>query len=140
MITLAQILLPELQAHGSRAYPDECCGAMFGSRSGETKHCTHLEPLDNHSPENRRRRFAVTTEDYQRMEAYAATHHLTLLGFYHSHPDHPPRPSETDLKFAWPFFSYLIMNVEKGVPGPIHSYELDLDTHQFREESLNWIS
>ena len=61
----------------------------------------------------------------------------TLLGFYHSHPDHPPIPSETDLKFAWPFFSYPILTVKKGEFTEIKSYILDLEQSEFKSEQIS---
>lgn len=140
MITLSQTHLRELSEHARQAYPDECCGALFGRRISHVKQCTLLRPMDNQSTENRRRRFAITTEDYKKLEAYGADNQLELLGFYHSHPDHPAQPSATDLQYAWPFFSYIIMNVEKGVPGPVNSFELDMETNQFRDESVSWLT
>ena len=61
---------------------------------------------------------------------------VSLLGFYHSHPDHPPKPSETDLKFAWPFFSYPIISVKKGRAAELKSFVLDLDLNKLVEEPV----
>jgi proteasome lid subunit RPN8/RPN11 len=148
MITISQTLLSELQAHGVREFPHECCGAMLGeqtlnSETGDlTKQIIELIPIDNHwtvsddDGFDKRRRFAIRPEDYQAVEKAAKAKNLTLLGFYHSHPDHPAIPSATDLKFAWPNFSYIIQSIITKVPAEIHSYVLDLDAGQFKPEGL----
>ena len=92
--------------------------------------------LENTSTENKQRRFAITDQDYKWLEEQAKDKQLSLLGFYHSHPDHPAKPSETDLKFAWPFFSYLIQSVNKETANDCLSYVLDVATGQFVSEEL----
>ena len=59
-----------------------------------------------------------------------------LLGFYHSHPDHPARPSQYDLDHAWPFFSYIIVSVRGGVPEDMTSWRLQEDRSAFDQEDL----
>lgn len=138
MITLSKTLLSEIQAHGVDTYPDECCGAMLGKMNYDTgeKHTQKLVKIENNSDENKKRRFAISADDYKFLEATAKAEGLDLLGFYHSHPDHPAKPSETDLKFAWPIFSYIIQSIIKKEATDVFSYELDLDTQQFKDETL----
>ena len=62
-----------------------------------------------------------------------------VLGFYHSHPDHPARPSEYDRINAWPFYSYLIVSILHAAPDAMTSWQLDVATEQFAEEqSICW--
>jgi len=141
MITLSKTHLSEINNHGQLAYPEECCGAMLGTLDFEKniKTTEKLVRIENTSTENRHRRFAITPEDYKSLETQAKQEGLTLLGFYHTHPDHPPIPSETDLKYAWPVFSYIILSVRNGDPAQCLSYQLNLDTEKFEPEELKII-
>ncbi len=144
MITISPTHLTEIQDHGKEAYPYECCGAILGqvdTKEG-TKIGTQILRIENNwqdqgEGETRHRRFAITAEDYRFLEKTAKQKELTLLGFYHTHPDHPAKPSGTDLSYAWPFFSYIILSVEKGQPKDIYSYELDTDKSEFFSEQLS---
>lgn len=136
MITLSKTHLSELHQHGIEAYPEECCGAMLGRMLTDSKQVVELVRIENQSTENKHRRFAVTAEDYKAIEDLAKEKKLSLLGFYHTHPDHPAQPSETDLKFAWPFFSYIILSVTKGKPDTLNSFVFDLDKNELIEEKV----
>ena len=122
-----------IRAHGSDAYPNECCGALIG-RGG-----TVLETLalPNMTDEGPRTRFRVTPNDYRAAERRADELGAELLGFYHSHPDHPARPSQYDLDHAWPFFSYVIVSVRDGVSGDMTAWRLREDRSAFDQEELN---
>ncbi len=142
MITIFPTHLTDIQAEGIAAYPEECCGAMLGlldPKTGE-KQVQKLIPLDNQweeTPgETKARRFAVSPQAYQWVEKKAKEEQLQVLGFYHSHPDHPAFPSDTDLAYAWPLFSYIIISIPKASPGDIHSFELDLNSGKFKQEKL----
>ena len=141
MITLSKTLLSKLESHAVQTYPEECCGAMLGSLDPQTqeKIVEVVIEIDNVSEENKKRRFMIKPEEYQRVEAEAKAQGCVLLGFYHSHPDHPPIPSETDLKFAWPVFSYVILSVEKAVSKICKSYVLGLESGKFEEEPVQFI-
>jgi proteasome lid subunit RPN8/RPN11 len=122
-----------IRAHGSETYPNECCGALIG-RDG-----TVLETLalPNTTDEGPRTRFRVTPNDYLAAERRADELGAELLGFYHSHPDHPARPSQYDLDHAWPFFSYVIVSVRDGVSGDMTAWRLREDRSAFDQEELN---
>ena len=135
-IGVSAALRREIGAHGSDAYPHECCGALLG-RAGPEKEVTRLRRIDNaRSPENAHNRFLVTDEDYRRAETAADRADLDLLGFYHSHPDHPARPSQYDLDHALPWFSYVIVAVAEGEPGKMTSWVLAEDRSRFEEERI----
>ena len=132
-VQLPSAVLDEIRRHGAAAYPDECCGALIGTRAREVIRTVRL---GNTSEGERRRRFLVGPEDYRRAEAAAAEADEQLLGFYHSHPDHPARPSAFDLENAWPNFSYVIVSVVAGNPREIRSWRLQPDRSAFAEETV----
>jgi len=122
-----------IRAHGVETYPNECCGALIG-RDGVV---TSTYALPNTTEEGPRRRFLVRPSDYQEAEKRASQAGGDLLGFYHSHPDHPARPSQYDLDHAWPFFSYVIVSVREGVSQDMTSWRLREDRSAFDPEDLN---
>jgi len=121
-----------IRAHGVETYPNECCGALIG-RDGVV---TTTYALPNTTEEGPRRRFLVRPSDYQEAEKRAAEAGGDLLGFYHSHPDHPASPSQYDLDHAWPFFSYVIVSVREGVSEDMTSWRLREDRSAFDPEEL----
>jgi proteasome lid subunit RPN8/RPN11 len=121
-----------IRRHGIETYPNECCGALYG-RDGAV---TETFALPNTTEEGPRRRFLVRPQDYQQAERRATELGVELLGFYHSHPDHPARPSQFDLDHAWPFFSYIIVSVREGVPQDLTSWRLREDRSAFDEEAV----
>jgi proteasome lid subunit RPN8/RPN11 len=123
-----------IRQHGVETYPNECCGALFG-REGQV---TATFALSNTTEEGPRRRFLVRPEDYRSAEREASARGAELLGFYHSHPDHPARPSQYDLDHAWPFFSYIIVSVRGGVPEDVTSWRLRDDRSGFDPEPLTY--
>jgi proteasome lid subunit RPN8/RPN11 len=135
------ILLPEeaaeaIRLHGSESYRDEACGVLYGRATPAGKSVVRAAPMVNSREEERHRRFVVTAADYRLAEAEASRSGLTLLGFYHSHPDHPAYPSAFDLEHALPFFSYVIVAVEGGTPKEMRSFVLAEDRSEFLEEKL----
>lgn len=121
-----------IRAHGAETYPNECCGAFYG-RDGVA---TATFALPNTTEEGPRRRFLVRPQDYLKAERRATELGLEFLGFYHSHPDHPARPSQFDLDHALPFFSYIIVAVRGGTPEAMTSWRLREDRSAFDEEAL----
>ncbi len=121
-----------INGHGVETYPNECCGALIG-RDGVV---TATHALPNTTEEGPRRRFRVRPQDYMAAEKRATEAGGELLGFYHSHPDHPARPSQYDLDHAWPVFSYVIVSVREGVAGDMTSWRLREDRSAFDEERL----
>lgn len=93
-------------------------------------------PLPNVERDSPRVRFSVSPQDYLAMEDEADARGLRLLGFWHSHPDHPARPSETDRHFAWQGLLTLVIAVEKGVPAALTAWDLPGEDLPFRERTL----
>lgn len=131
-VILSPAALDAMTKHAADAYPHECCGAMIDV-GGEI---VDALPLSNVTQEEAARRFVVGPADYRKAEARASALGGTLAGFYHSHPDHPARPSETDLDAAWPTLSYVIISVSAGVPGAITCWRLRDDRSAFDEKDL----
>lgn len=140
VIIIPKTCLFEMQDHGAEAYPLECCGAVLGKIKSENKLIQKIIRIENTSAENKHRRFAITTEDYKNIEKLAKEAELQLVGFYHTHPDHPAFPSETDLQYAWPMFSYIIISIKSKIPHEINSFILNLDTNAFDPEPLQTVT
>ena len=121
-----------IRIHGQETYPHECCGALVGRDGGVTA----IVALPNTTDEGPRRRFMVRPSDYQLAERRAAELGGELLGFYHSHPDHPARPSQYDLDHAWPTFAYIIVAVAEGSATDMTVWFLQEDRSRFEEGSL----
>ena len=121
-----------IQRHGREAYPNECCGALIGSGTNVRR----AVGLPNTTEEGPRRRFLVRPADYRQAEEDARRVGGELLGFYHSHPDAPARPSQYDLDHAWPTFWYVIVAVEQGQPAAMTVWQLKEDRSGFEERRL----
>src|SRR6266446_6513931 len=122
-----------IRRHGQETYPHECCGAMVG-RDG---HVTAAVALPNTTDEGPRRRFLDRPSDYRMAEQRAGELGGELLGFYHSHPDHPARPSQYDLDHAWPTFAYVIVSVAAGEARETTVWFLKEDRTTFEEGTLH---
>ena len=122
-----------IRAHGQETYPHECCGALVG----RDDHVSAVVALPNTTEEGPRRRFLVRPSDYREAERRATDIGAELLGFYHSHPDHPARPSQYDLDHAWPNFAYIIVAVAQGAAADMTVWFLKEDRSSFDEGRLN---
>ena len=122
-----------IRRHGEETYPHECCGALVG-RDGLT---TAVVALPNTTEEGPRRRFLVRPADYRLAEQRADELGGELLGFYHSHPDHPARPSQYDLDHAWPTFAYVIVAVAAGAAADMTVWYLKDDRTTFEKGELH---
>ena len=132
-VVLKTAVAAAIRDHGRQAFPHEWCGAMLG-RDGVV---LEAYALANTTEEGPRRRFLVRPADYRAAEKRAREAGLDLLGFYHSHPDHPARPSQYDLDHAWPSFSYVIVSVMAGEDTDLTSWRLKDDRTAFEEEAVN---
>jgi proteasome lid subunit RPN8/RPN11 len=132
-LTIPPAVDAAIRRHGEETYPHECCGALLGSNGAVTA----VLALPNTTEEGPRRRFMVRPSDYQAAERRATELGVELLGFYHSHPDHPARPSQYDLDHAWPTFAYIIVAVAEGVAKDMTVWYLQEDRSRFEEGSLN---
>jgi proteasome lid subunit RPN8/RPN11 len=139
-IRLTAPILDIIRRHGAATYPNECCGALVGTLGDDgVVDVLDALPLPNTTEEGPRRRFLVRGSDYRQAESSARERDADLLGFYHSHPDHPAQPSSYDLEHAWPNFSYVIVAVSHGSPQQIRSWRLSADRSTFHEENIETV-
>jgi proteasome lid subunit RPN8/RPN11 len=132
--------LQAIQEHGATSYPYECCGLLLGNPVGsEDKALVETWAVQNVWEANEdnpladgagaERRYLIPPEEILKGEQYARAQKLEIIGYYHSHPDHPAQPSEFDREFAWPWYSYVIVAVRVGVAEAVTSWVLDDERH-----------
>lgn len=125
-----------IHAHLSRAYPDEGCGVLLGRDVEGGREVVGIMPLENRLEESRHNRYVIAPGQFLAADRVARDAGLDVIGFFHSHPDHPARPSSFDLKHAWPYYSYLIVSVVRGEAVEIRSFRLAEDRSRFEEETV----
>jgi proteasome lid subunit RPN8/RPN11 len=128
-VRLAAEALAAIRREAARADPHEGCGALLGG-TGLVRETLALPNQETGSP---RTRFTVAPRDYLAVEAAADARGLALVGFWHSHPDHPARPSETDRAYAWPGLLTLVIAVERGEPRELTAWEVPGPEAPFRQ-------
>jgi len=130
--------LARIYAHGRATYPEECCGVMIGSlEAGQQIVISEVISAENErDDENRHNRFLISPQVLLSAQRRARENNMDVLGYYHSHPDHPARPSEFDREHAWPGISYMIVSVAKGEVADARSWRLVDDRSRFDEEDL----
>ncbi len=134
---LSAEILTKIHAHGEAAYPEEGAGLLLGSVEGEQKSVVSLLELSNQrEADARHNRYLLTAEDYLHGEQEAARRGLDVLGVFHSHPDHPNRPSEFDREWAMPWFSYIITSVQAGRAVESRAWVLSEDRSHFEEQEI----
>jgi proteasome lid subunit RPN8/RPN11 len=135
-ITVSARESERIRAHLCRAYPDEGCGVLIGRDGDGAREVVDIVALENRSRDSLHNRYLVAPEQFLAAERVARGAGLEVIGFYHSHPDHPARPSAFDLQHAWPYYSYLIVNVTRGEAGAARSWRLAEDRSGFEEETV----
>jgi len=138
MLILPNELEKTIRTESENAYPNECCGILMGAIDDTgTKTVRQVEAIVNAREDGaQHNRFLITAEDMLHAERTARAAKLDVIGFYHSHPDHPSAPSEYDKTHALPFYSYVIVAVEKGVSTELTSWELTPDRAAFLSENF----
>src|SRR6516164_8488909 len=141
-VSISSGLAERIRKHGAEAYPHECCGALLGrdpdsggdrKRPREVLDCLPLVNRREDSPNNR---FSIAPLDVIEADRVAQARGIELIGWYHSHPDHPAKPSEYDRSHAWPWFSYIIISVRAGVPEEMTSWRLIDDRSEYAQETI----
>ena len=137
-LQLSDEVLARIHAHGEESYPEEGAGFLLGADSGNgARAVISIFPLTNsREDEARHNRYLITPEDYLKAELTADRLGLSLIGVFHSHPDHPNRPSEFDREWAQPFFSYIITRVDEGKAVNSRSWKLLEDRSNYEEEEI----
>lgn len=132
MLHLPKNIYDEIIAHAKGAYPHECCGALIG----EGKDIAAARPMENINKDRANDRYEINPKELLKIEKDAAGKGLEVIGFYHSHPDHPDRPSAFDRERAWPFYSYVIVAVQNGKDISAKSWTFEDEKEPFREEEI----
>jgi proteasome lid subunit RPN8/RPN11 len=136
VLKIREDLARRIQSHGVETYPHECCGALLGRDAENSREVLDLLPLENRRNDSPRNRFEVTPEDVRLAESTARAKQLDLIGWYHSHPDAPARPSEFDREHAWPWYSYIIVSIQARAPGDTKSWRLRDDRSAYDPEAI----
>lgn len=138
LITLSTKQLAEINAHGERDFPYECCGLLIGHyETNGAKAVLETYPISNAREESaKRNRFLIEPDELMKGERYARSKDLEVVGFYHSHPESPAVPSQYDLEHAWPTYSYIIVSVIAGKAGDLFSWEQEQDRSKFLREEM----
>src|SRR5687767_8184581 len=130
-------LARQIEQHGVRAYPAECCGIMFGREDLSHRIVERVRSTENvFEASEQGRRFSIDPLELMRAERDAAGAGQLVLGFYHSHPDHPARPSDFDRSRAWPFYSYVIVSIQSGAAVDMTSWVLDDANGAFQRQQI----
>jgi proteasome lid subunit RPN8/RPN11 len=140
MLTLNSLLYGQLRKHGEETYPHECCGVLLGHFQGEDRVVSEVVRAGNTRDDRPQDRYNIDPRELVRIQRQGRERGLDIVGFYHSHPDHPARWSPTDLAEAhWIGCSYVITAVEKGNAAQTNAFVLGGTTEedkQFQDEEI----
>ena len=126
--------LAAIQTHGAEGYPNEICGIMLGPQGDHS--VTEVRRARNIIVERSRDRYEIDPRDHIRIQREADETGLDIVGYYHSHPDHPARASVFDTERAWAGYVYVIVSIERGKPVDANAFVADEDGGPFRPEPL----
>jgi proteasome lid subunit RPN8/RPN11 len=137
MIYLTEEHIKQIEAHGERTYPHECGGMLIGRFENDKKTVSELLPMENAmDAEQQHNRVLILPRDVLKAERYAREKKLDVVGYYHSHPDHPAVPSQFDLDHALPVWTYIIVSIEKGKAVDLRTWEMENDRSRFNAEEM----
>ncbi|MBI5787577.1 MAG: M67 family metallopeptidase [Candidatus Schekmanbacteria bacterium] len=134
MLKISRNLLEDIYQHVRRDYPYECCGIITG-RNDPIKEVLATHPVANLNKERTHDRYELDPRQFQLIDDQARKQGLSVLGFYHSHPDHPCAPSEFDRDHAWEGYSYMIIAIAAGQRIEVTSWTIN-DKGRFEEEEI----
>jgi proteasome lid subunit RPN8/RPN11 len=138
-LRLPGTLADDIRRHGEAAYPAECCGALVGLVRGDGKEVVRLAPAVNRRTDDPHR-YLIAPDDLRRLESEVRAAGLEVVGYYHSHPDHPAAPSAFDADHAWPWYSYVIVRIDRGRGAGLTSWVLADDRPHMLSEPLDVFS
>ena len=123
-------------AHARQTYPNECCGAMLGSTDGERKDVRVALPLQNAFEGAQAARYELRPEDLLAADKAARQRNMDLIGIYHSHPDCDAYFSRTDLQNSCPWYSFVVLSIQKGEFSHANSWLPNFDQTEAAKEEL----
>ena len=128
--------LEQIRRHGEQTYPHECCGFLLGKSDDGLNTLSEVYPAENERSDSRHNRYLITPDQYRRADIHARESGVGIVGYYHSHPDHPAAPSGYDLDHScWPGESYIIVSVERGKAAALNSFTKP-DYESFAQEEI----
>ena len=123
-----------IREEGRTSYPHECCGFLVGRLEQGARRIARMVPVANaREDEAKHNRYLITPELFMKTERQAREKGLDVLGFYHSHPDAPARPSTFDTDHAWPWYAYIIVSIQQGKAEKMTAWVLQDDRARFNE-------
>jgi proteasome lid subunit RPN8/RPN11 len=136
-LRVSRQVLDAIRRHAEEGYPHEVCGLLLGRGADRERIAAETFPLENERSDSRENRYSVSGASMFRAERHASASGLEVVGYYHSHPNAPARPSEFDLDHAtWPGISYPIVAVIAGAAAEVRSWTLADDRSAFVEEAI----
>ena len=123
--------------HATMSYPDECCGVFIGRALEDATVVERVLSVGNERQDSRHNRYLISPETVLAAQKEARALGLDVVGYYHSHPDHPARPSDFDREHAWPWVSYLIVSLQGRKVVDTRSWRLSEDRERFDEEGID---
>lgn len=133
VLLLAERHLGRILRECAAGYPEEVCGVLIGRVQDGIRLVERVIVLRNERMEERTHRYLIGPDEFRRAETEAAAASRDIVGFYHSHPDHPALPSAFDTEHAWPWYAYMIVPVQNGTAGRPRAWQLLDDRSRFRQ-------
>lgn len=137
MIKLKKEHMDVITAHAREGYPHEVCGIIMGHFNDSANMAIEVRRAANLNKERAHDRYEMDPKDILKAEREGRDNGVEIIGYYHSHPDHPDRPSEFDRERAWPAYSYLIASVMGGKDVTTRSWVINEETLKFDEEEID---
>ncbi len=134
MISLEANQLDQIRRIGENAYPNECCGVLVGSVRDRNKHVSEVIEAENQRSDSAANRYLIAPDFILKLERRLGGTGSEILGFFHSHPDVPAKPSVYDREHAWPWYCYLITSVRKGKAEEVLAWQLKDDRSDFEPD------
>lgn len=132
MVTIKKDLLDKIIEHAQNSYPYEGCGIL----TGIADRLLDVVFVENKSTDRKKDRYEIDPKDFLKVDMLAKEKNHDILGFYHSHPDHPALPSTFDIEHAWPEYIYIIISVANGTKKEVKAWRLYPEQKNIKEEDL----
>lgn len=134
MLRVPPPIMDAMRKHLEQGYPNEAAGALIGSAGEDAYRVIEFRPMRNTISDRPWDRYALDPLEQLQVQKDAEAKGLEIIGFAHSHPDHPPVPSRFDTDHAWPFYSYVVASVQRGRLAESRAWRLT--DGRFEEEPL----
>jgi len=136
LLYINSVRLREIKDLVKKNYPYECCGLLIGTNLSEKK-VIEVRPVENKNKERTHDRYEIDGKDFVKIDKESNKKGFSIIGIFHSHPDHPPLPSAYDTEHAWAGYSYMIAAIENGEKIDIRSWVFNEERKQFDEEEIS---